>query len=163
MKKAIFSILGLLAFAAVGQAATLIFTATLTGAAERPTPNVSTATGSATLTIDDVTRAFSLTGVYTGLTSATNGSHIHGAANTEGVAPPIHALANTGGTTGTLSGSGTYTVPQLADLQNSLNYVNVHTGQFPDGEIRGQLLRIPEPGVFGLGLLGTLLIFRRRN
>ena len=163
MKKAVFSILGLLAFASAGQAATLIFTATLTGAAERPTPNASTATGSALLNIDNVTRVFSLTGNYAGLTSAANVSHIHGPAGLEFSAPPIIDLANTGGTTGTLSASGTYTVAQFADLQAGLHYVNVHSGQFPGGEIRGQLTLIPEPGVFGLGLLGTLLIFRRRN
>jgi uncharacterized protein (UPF0276 family) len=53
----------------------------------------------------------------------------------------------------------------MADLQNSLYYVNIHSGNFPGGEIRGQLLLVPEPSpvaLVGLGL-ALLAVGRRRT
>lgn len=50
----------------------------------------------------------------------------------------------------------------LAGLNSGRTYFNIHTSQFPGGEIRGQ---IPEPatlGLLGLGIAG-LGIARRRN
>ncbi len=40
-----------------------------------------------------------------------------------------------------MKGEGTVTDQQLADIEAGKTYVNVHTAQYPDGEIRGQLLR----------------------
>ena len=57
------------------------------------------------------------------------------------------------------------TAPQMADLQNGLYYVNVHTSLFPGGEIRGQLGLVPEPGtivLIGTGALGLLAVARKR-
>ena len=45
-------------------------------------------------------------------------------------------------------------------------YLNIHTTQFPGGEIEGFLTpQVPEPGTFGLALFGVagLLAWRRRN
>jgi hypothetical protein len=41
-----------------------------------------------------------------------------------------------------LFGSVAYTAEQAADLLAGLNYVNIHTEASPDGEIRGQLIRV---------------------
>jgi hypothetical protein len=44
--------------------------------------------------------------------------------------------------------------------------MNVHTSVFPGGEIRGQLLLIPEPStaaLLGLGAGATALALRRRK
>lgn len=152
------------------------FEAALTGGAEVPS-NGSTATGSATLTIDDVAMTYSLSGSFAGLTANASAAHIHRAA--VGVAGPVvYGLTISAATSGSLSGSGSletknlafdssYTpAEQIAELQAGLWYVNVHNAPFPGGEIRGQLTAVPEPGTyaiaFGAGLLGFAL-WRRRG
>jgi hypothetical protein len=82
-------------------------------------------------------------------------------------------LITLGGMSGTMSGTfslapiGTYTVAQqLADLNNSLWYFNIHSTAFGGGEIRGQITPVPEPstlGMVGLGLGGFVLWMRRRR
>ena len=53
----------------------------------------------------------------------------------------LFSLTNSGGTTGTLTGTFTLTEPQEADLLAGNLYANVHsTGTFCAGEIRAQLL-----------------------
>ena len=59
--------------------------------------------------------------------------------------------------TNPMSGSATISAAQAADLQADLWYLNLHTGAFGGGEIRGQV--VPEPSTFLLaafGLLGLL-------
>jgi hypothetical protein len=72
-------------------------------------------------------------------------------------------LTDTGGSSGTLSGRGTFTLTQVAQFAQNLGYVNVHSSQFPGGEIRGQLILIPAPGAAAVAGLGGLLATRRRR
>ncbi len=111
------------------------FKATLTGAQEVPA-NASTATGDATLTFNTNTKIFTLTVTHS-IASPTNG-HIHKAAVgvSGGVIFPFASF------TSPIS----YTSPALdatqeADLNAGLYYVNIHTAAFPNGEIRGQLIK----------------------
>ena len=111
------------------------FKATLTGAQEVPA-NASTATGDATLTFNTTTKIFTLAVTHT-IASPTNG-HIHKAAVgvSGGVIFPFASF------TSPIS----YTSPALdatqeADLNAGLYYVNIHTSAFPNGEIRGQLIK----------------------
>jgi hypothetical protein len=54
-------------------------------------------------------------------------------------------------------GQGTTLADQLPGILAGLSYINFHTTQFTGGEIRGQILKVPEPStliMMGLGLLG---------
>ncbi len=111
----------------------LLFVANLTGAQETP-PNNSTAVGRASLVLspDEKTARVSLT--FTGLSSGQTDAHIHGPAVPGVSAPPVFPLP-----LGQLSDfSITLTPVQVQDLKNGLFYVNVHSSNFPTGEIRGQ-------------------------
>ena len=71
-----------------------------------------------------------------------------------------------------LSISDGYGVGTFADLVALFEadgvYVDVHTGAYPEGEIRGQLMPVPEPSICallaaGLGLLGFTAHRRKRR
>jgi hypothetical protein len=133
------------AFVRVADAAVigpLELTANLLGANERPDPVNSPGTGTGTFTLEDNTLTLVIT--YTGLTATANAAHIHGPANAEESAPPLIDLApfNGGafGTAGTFTGQVILTAPQKAALLGGRTYVNIHTGNFGAGEIRGQIL-----------------------
>ena len=129
------------------------FTATLSGANERPSANASTATGTATVTLTETSLTFSIS--VTGITSPT-AAHIHvGKASVSGGV--ILGLTPAAPPTGTFTGvfnSGTVSATDLAGaavslaslaalIRNGDAYVNVHTVALPGGEIRGQL--VPKP------------------
>ena len=112
-----------------------LFTAVLDGSQETP-PNNSTATGTATLLLspDEKTARLSLT--FSGLSSAETLAHVHGPAIPGVSAPPIVDLP-----LGQVNDfSFTLTAAQVQDLKNGLLYVNVHSANFPTGEIRGQFV-----------------------
>lgn len=143
------------------QAATLMFNGVLQGGQEVP-PATTLGTGDVTLTLDDSSRSWSLTGTFSGLTGSPSAAHIHGPAAPGVNAGVVTALSFTGGTSGTLSGSGTFSVQQMTDLNDGLFYVNLHTASFPGGEVRAQL--VPEPtSVLLFGMMGMLALAKRRR
>ncbi len=127
------------------------FVATMTGANERPTPNTSTATGTATYVLTGNLLSYVVT--VNGLTAPASGAHIHvGASTVAGpVVVPYTVSATQSGvvSTGTIdltypiaSGNSTITGDSLKVLLNNGNaYTNVHNSSFPGGEIRGQIIK----------------------
>lgn len=125
------------------------FSATMTGASERPNPVETTASGTADFTFSGDTLYYTIT--VDSLSSPVTAAHIHGPAGPEAVAPPIvgFTIIDTTLTSGTIA-TGFVTAPTdpgitqdsvIALMRNGNAYVNVHTSNFPDGEIRGQIFR----------------------
>lgn len=114
------------------------FTATLQGSQEVPA-NASTGLGTVIVNYNSSTKALVLTGNYQNLSSAATASHVHGPAAPGTNASVLFVLTNTGGTSGTLSSSVVLTPTQELDLFAGNLYVNVHSANFPGGELRGQL------------------------
>lgn len=115
-----------------------IYEATLSGAQEVP-PASTTATGTAEVSLNNNTNLLTWKVTYSGLTGAPTGAHIHGPAalgQNAGVAVPF---TNVGAQP--VMGQATLTPQQVGDLAAGLWYVNIHTANFPNGEIRGQLRR----------------------
>ena len=113
----------------------LLFTATLNGAQETP-PNNSTATGSAALLLSPDEKSARLSLSFSGLSSGETVAHVHGPAPPGVSAPPLVDLP-----AGQVSDFPiTLTAAQVQDLKNGLVYINVHSLNFPSGEIRGQFV-----------------------
>lgn len=131
--------------------ASTTFIATMTGANERPTPNTSTATGTATYVLTGNLLSYVVT--VNGLSAPASGAHIHvGASSVAGpIVVPYTVSATQSGvvSTGTIdltfpiaSGNSTITGDSLKVLLNNGNaYTNVHNSAFPSGEIRGQIVK----------------------
>jgi hypothetical protein len=157
------------------------FVANLTGANEVP-PVPSPGTGFAAVVLDPTAQTLQVNATFSGLTSNTNAAHIHCCAplgTNAGVATTVPAFPGfpLGVTSGTFSSAvfdltqatiynpafvtlqgGTIPLAEaalIAGIQNGTTYLNIHTVNFPGGEIRGQLEAVPEPTT--LLLLGTTM------
>lgn len=123
-------------------AASASFTALLRGENEVSDNNDSDAKGGVTAVLDDTT--LTVSGTFAGLSSAFAAAHLHGGAAEENGPVVIPLVATT--TADMLGGSfdataNTFEVrPTFADsIRAGLVYVNVHSADYPGGEIRGQL------------------------
>lgn len=114
----------------------MIFKAMLKGSSEVPS-NESTATGNTILTFNAVTKKFNAVTTYSGLEPT--GGHIHMAAVGEngGVVYPFGDNLSSPIT----FQSGVLTEDQVTALISEMLYINLHTEEFPGGEIRGQLMK----------------------
>lgn len=113
-----------------------IYEATLTGAQEVP-PVSTSAAGAAEVSFNRNTNLLAWKVTYAGLTSAPTGGHIHGPAapgQNAGVLVPFTNVAAQ-----PIVGQATLTPQQAGDLAAGRWYVNIHSANFPNGEIRGQL------------------------
>jgi len=110
-----------------------LFTANLNGAQETP-PNNSTATGSATLLLSPDEQTALVTLNFSGLSSAETAAHIHGPAAPGNTAPPLFSLPNGAFTDFLVTLSAT----DVQNLKNGQFYINVHSSNLLNGEIRGQ-------------------------
>ena len=112
----------------------LLFVANLNQANEVPTPTGSSATGVGSVIFNPATNGIKYR-LQHGVSGAT-AAHIHQAP--AGVNGPVivpFTLIGLGA-----SGTATLTADQATALQTAGCYMNVHSGAFPGGEIRGQLL-----------------------
>ena len=121
-----------------------LFHATLNAASEVPARG-SAASGVAGFTLDGDRVLYSIEAKQIGNVTM---SHIHSGA--AGVNGPVRVFLFRGPTTGTVNGrlvEGSFTAADvtgislealLAEMQAGTAYVNVHTTQFPGGEMRGQ-------------------------
>lgn len=169
-------------------ASTLHFTATLDGAQAGST---TAATGFAELYLNDTQDALSMTLVVDGMgVDEMTGGHIHiGEAGVNGpigfgfqgpVGPDNDLNGDTilsGDENGFfmstvwdgLEGNGTTLADQLANLFSGGLYFNLHSAEFPAGELRGQILpavsQVPLPAgaVLMLSGLGALALRARRK
>lgn len=126
-----------LLFAAPAYAEMLNMTAELTAAAEVPA-NESAATGTLEATYDTETMMFTWTVTYDGLTGDATAAHFHGPAAADATAGPVVPIE--GALASPIEGSATLTEEQATQLQDGMWYFNVHTAEYPDGEIRGQVM-----------------------
>ncbi len=114
------------------------FQAKLDGASETP-PKVTDGHGAAEVTLDTTAHTLSWTIDYAGLTGPATMAHFHGPAAlgvAAGVTVPI-----TGTMASPLVGTANVNDGQIGDLRAGLWYINIHTGKYPGGEIRGQVVK----------------------
>jgi len=154
------------------------YMATLNVAQEVPTGGGRTGSGILNMTLSGTT--LTVSGSFSGLSANSTLAHIHGPAAVGVNTGTLYnfgtlGLITLGGTSGTISGtvnlvplsSGAYTVAQqLADLNNDLWYFNIHSTAFGGGEIRGQIVPVPEPSalaLLGCGAASLIWLMRRRT
>lgn len=118
-------------------------------------------TGTASVVLDDVSGAITVSGSFSGLTGTRTDQHIHGPAGVGATASVFFPLSGSGGNSGTISGTGTLTPTQVGYITSGNSYINIHTTTFGGGEIRGQV--VPEPASLGLIGLAMAAATRRRR
>jgi hypothetical protein len=133
------------------------------------------------ISYDDVTNLLSFDFAYgsafgfTDLVGNWTLAHIHGPGLVNFPAANINAGVQvglgvfhtpSGSKSGRITGSTTLTAPQELLLIDNTLYVNIHSDFYPGGELRAQLILVPEPSTYALlaslAVLGVVAWRRRR-
>jgi CHRD domain/PEP-CTERM motif len=167
----------------------IVFSGTFSGLQEFP-PNASPGTGLVTVTVDDVLNTMTVDAAWANLLAPTTVAHIHccaplgagaGVATSVPTFPGFPAGVQSGTYNATfdmtlassfnpafVTAQGGTTASAFNALLNGMltsnAYFNIHTSQFPGGEIRAQLSPVPEPSTWAMLLFGFAavgLTFRR--
>ena len=149
-------------------AAIFIYNGTLSGANAVPA-NASSATGTFTVTVDDVADTVSLVLSFTGLNGGpATAAHIHCCVASNANGPVVIPFTGFPAMT-----SGTYSnvftgisAANISGIEQGLAYINIHNSAFPAGEIRGQISAVPEPATWAMMIGGFALVggsMRRRR
>ena len=177
--------------APAASADTLPYTASMSGPAEDP-PNPSPGFGTATIVIDTTAHTMQLTVPFNDLVGYTTAAHIHCCTASPlggSVAPattiptlfgfPLGVTEGTYSATLSLLDPSTYSMaflnasggtPESAEaallggLAANTAYLNIHTSTYPNGEIRGFIMLVPEPSSWMMllaGLAGLGVAMRR--
>jgi hypothetical protein len=156
-----------LTFPQTAKAAILNLTANLDG---NQAGTGSPGTGFASMDYDPDTNKLNWNIGFTGLSGIPTVAHFHGPAapgTNAGIQVTIATGSVTNPLTSPLIGMANITDAQESQLLAGLWYINIHTNQFPAGEIRGQVNTVPEPSSLGLiGIVGATLLgysWRRKN
>lgn len=157
----------------------IVFSGNFSGTQEFP-PNASPGTGLVSVTIDDVLNTMTVDAAWANLLAPTTVAHIHcctGLGANAGVATGVPTFPGfpAGVTSGTynatfdmtlasswnpafVTAQGGTTASAFTALINAMSasnaYFNIHSQQFPGGEIRAQLSPVPEPSTWAMLLLG---------
>jgi hypothetical protein len=127
----------------VAQAAPTSFSVPLNGSEQVP-PVQTKGTGDAKLTFDPDTRQVTWNITFNDLSSPATMAHFHGPATEGKNAPPVIWLTKKGSTSTPVSspikGEATLSADQAKAFLAGQYYINVHTKEHPDGEIRGQVM-----------------------
>ncbi len=97
-------------------------------------PTESAATGDADVTVDTEAKTVSWVVNVQDLTGDPTAAHMHGPAGKDENAAPVIDMSGS-----LMEGSADITDEQIAELKDGMYYVNIHTEEYPNGEIRGQL------------------------
>jgi hypothetical protein len=192
IRKLLGTTLALAALAAwpAAQAAVFQYDAILDGPSEFPA-NASPGTGYGTFTYDDAAHTLAINFSFSGLLGTVSAAHIHGPTANPGVqnagvatTTPTFAGTPLGVTSGSYSNTLDLTLSSsynpsfvtanggttagaetalIAAFNAGKAYLNIHTSQFPGGEIRGFLGPVPEPSTLALTSLGLLVLRRRQR
>jgi hypothetical protein len=110
----------------------------------KPTGNVSAATGAftGTATATGNGARFTWKLVFRELSGPATAAHLHIAARGDRDQPGADVVPLCGPCRNNQTGSGTLTPGEVSALRAARMYVNIHTAQNPDGEVRGQVATV---------------------
>lgn len=188
MKIKVLSLVAVAGLSAISTAHFEIFAGSLMGISEVP-PNASPGTGFTTVTIDMDLITMRVESTFSGLTGTTTASHIHvggGPGTNGGVASqtpsfigfPLGVTSGNFDATYNMALASSYNPTFIANnggtVSNAFNalvnalrqgraYHNIHTSTFPGGEIRADLVPVPEPASMSALALGAAAMLRRRK